>query len=222
MNVRLFIAPIFIASILSAISFAAPVPDQLIGKVTVRNAVKLDAKANRELANIADKIKKSRKKGAIIITGDAASAKSQDDYITQAVFTARAVERQLTLLLSTKYQIFITAALYDRKIKPRNNSVSIRLYPHELTVMETDLTPFQATSQGLPETGAPVSALTAAPQQDGSGLLSPPQADDEGVAVTSKKERFKEYSEDPVRAQELVIRAKARAAARAKQLEQNK
>lgn len=224
MNLRFFIAAIFSATILSAYTYAAPVPDQLIGKVTVRNSAKLDAKTNRELASIANKIKKSGNKGAIIITGDVASAESHDEYILQAVFTARAVQRQLTSLLSDSYQIFITAAMYDGN-KSGNNSVAIHLYPNELKVMEAGLTPFQTTSEDLPEASDPVSekpVLSDVPQPARSGMLTPPPADDERDEISLKKERIKEYIEDPVLANELVKRAKARAAARARQLEQKK
>lgn len=225
MNLRLFIAAIFSATILSAYTYAAPVPDQLIGKVTVRNSAKLDAKATRELASIANKIKKSRNKGAIIIAGDVASAKSQDDYILQAVFTARAVQRHLTSLLTEKYQIFITAAAYPGGNKSGRDSVAIHLYPHELKVMEAGLTPVQTTTHDLPEASVPVSeqpVLSDFPQPARSGMLSPPPADDERDEVSLKRERIKEYIEDPVLANELVNRAKARAAARARQLEQKK
>lgn len=224
MNLRLFIAAIFSATILSAYTYAAPVPDQLIGKVTVRNAAKLDAKATRELASIANKIKKSKNKGAIIITGDIASAASQDDYILQAVFIARAVQRHLTSLLTEKYQIFITAAAYAGGNKSGSNSVAIHLYPHELKVMEAGL-PAQTTSHDLPAASVPVSekpVLSDAPKPARSGMLTPPPADDEQGEVSLKKERKKEYIEDPVLANELVNRAKARAAARARQLEQKK
>lgn len=225
MNLRLFIAAVFSATILSAYTYAAPVPDQLIGKVTVRNSAKLDAKTNRELASIANKIKKSRNKGAIIITGDVASAESQDEYILQAVFTARAVQRQLTSLLSEKYQIFITAAMYDGENKSGKNSVAIHLYPHELEVMEAGLTPVQTTSHDLPEASVPISeqpVLSDGPQPARTGMLSPPPADDERGEVSLKNERITEYIEDPVLANELVNRAKARAAARARQLEKKK
>lgn len=225
MKLRLLIAAIFSVTILSAYTYAAPAPDQLIGRVTLRNAAKLDAKATKELAGIANKIKKSRTKGAIIISGDVASAESPEDYILQAVFTARAVQGQLTSLLSGKYQIFITAALYDGKNKSGKNSVAIHLYPHELKVMEAGLTPLQATSRDLPEESVPVSeqpVLADVPQPARSGMLTPPPADDEVGEVTSRKERLKEYSEDPVLANELVNRAKARAAVRARQLEQKK
>jgi len=225
MILRRFITAICFAVSLPIKAFAAPAPDQLIGRVTLRNYEKLDAKANKELAGIANKIKKSRNKGAIILTGDVAFAGSQDEYITKAVFTARTVQRQLITLLSEKYQIFITAALYDGKNKSRNNSVAIHLYPHELKVMDADLIPFLAPSRGVTEDTVPVlekPVVTGVSQTDRPGLLSPPPADDEVIEVTSKKERLKEHSEDPALATELVNRAKARAAVRARQLEQNK
>lgn len=225
MNPRFFIAVILSAALLCSPAFAAPVPDRLIGKVTVRNSAKLDAQAKKELAVIANKIKKSRGKGAVIIIGDVASAESQDEYILNAVFTARAVESHLKPLLSGKHEIFITAAKYGGENKSGQNSVEIRLYPHELKVMEGGIITFQATSQDVPGENVPVFYQTIrsdVPSPTQPGMLTPPPADDERGEVTSKKERMKEYIEDPVLANELVNRAKARAAARARQLEQRK
>lgn len=217
MKLKLIIAAILSAAILPAYTYAAPVPDQFIGKVTVPDSEKLGAKTRKELAGIANKIKMSRNKGAIIITGDVPSAQSQDEYISEAVFTARAVESHLTSLLSGKYQVFITAANYLKKSKSRYNSVEINLYPHELEIMEAGSTYIQTTSEDVSKTG-----VTASKPQIRSDLLTPPAPEDEQVEVTSKKERVKERVEDPVLANDLVNRAKARAAARARQLEQKK
>lgn len=225
MNLRRFMTAACFAVCLPVTAVAAPVPEQLIGRVTLRSLDKLDARANKELAGIANRIKKNRNKGAIVLTGDVASAGSQDDYITKAVFTARAVQRQLAPLLADRYQIFITAALYDAKNKAANNSVAIHLYPYELKVMDDDIMPFLDNSRPLPEETIPVSekpVVSGAPPTAWSGSLTPPPADDGAVEVTAKQELQKEHSEDPALAAELVNRAKARAAARARQLELNK
>jgi len=224
MKLKLLMAAIFSLAIQSTNSYAAPVPDQLLGKVTVRNSEKLGKIAEKELADIANRIKLSRNKGAVIITGDVPSAKSQEEYILKAVFTAKSVEKHLTSLLSGKYQVFVTAAKYNGKSKTRYNSVEIHLYPHELEAMEAGSTYRYESSEGLPKTGATVSGpQIRADKAAKSDLLSPPAAEDEQGAVTSKKERLlKERVEDPQLANELVNRAKARAAARARQLEQAK
>lgn len=223
MKLKLSIVVIFSAAVLSANSPAAPVPDQLIGKVTVRNSEKLGVNTEKELAGIANRIKMSKNKGTVIITGDVPSAKSQDEYISKAVFTARVVEKHLTSMLSDKYQVFITAAKYDRKSKAKYNSVEIHLYPHELEAMEAG-SYLQVISEDLSKSGATVfTPQMRSHQTVRSGLLTPPAEDDEQAAVTSKKEKqLKERVEDPVLANELVNRAKARAAARARQLEQKK
>lgn len=225
MNPRAFIAVILSAALLCSTAFAAPVSDRLIGKVTVRNSAKLDAQAKKELAVIANKIKKSRGKGAVIIIGDVASAQSQDEYILNAVFTARAVESHLKSLLSGSHDVFIAAAKYGGEKKTGRNSVEIRLYPHELKVMEGGVITFQPSSAVLHGASVPVfdqPIRSDVPSTAQPGMLTPPPADDERGEVTSKKERLKEHIEDPVLANELVIRAKARAAARARQLEQRK
>lgn len=203
---------------------AEPVPDRFIGTVTLRNATKLDAKAKQEIASIAARIKKHRA-GVVKIVGDVPSAQSQDEYIEKSVFMARAVEEHLTTLLAGKYQVFVTATLRGEEKRAGLNSVAIRLYPHELIVMEEGATMLQALSRELPSTGEPSYEQprpAEAPQATRSSLLTPSPAEDGEVVVTSKKERFiKKEIEDHVYANELVNRAKARAAARAKQLERD-
>jgi hypothetical protein len=83
----------------------------------------------------------------------------------------------------------------------------------------------QITSEELPKERGPVfeqSTQSVHQQPAQSGLLTPPPADDDQVEVSSKKERVRKETENPALANELVIRAKARAAEKTKRLEQTK
>jgi len=222
MNLMLFLTIIFLAQITSFCAHAESVPAQLIGKVSVRNSTKLDTKSKKELLSIADKIKENGSNGAVIITGDAPLAKNGHDYITQSVFRARVVEMHLKALLPVSHQVFVTATQLTGEKKSRQSSVIIYLYPHKLMVVD-DSAYFQESPQDVLKKSATVSAQppkSSAPLPAQSTALTPPTAEDETIAVTSKKQRLKERVEDPVRADELVRRVKARAAARAKQLDQ--
>lgn len=205
--------------------YAEPVPDRLIGTVTLRNTTKLDTKAKQEIANIVARIKKNRP-GVIKVIGDFPAAQSQDEYIEKSVFMAKAVEEQLTSLLAGKFQVFVTATLRGEKKRVGQNSVAIRLYPHELIVMEEGSTSLQALSRDMPSTSEPVSEQAPPPaalQTTQPCLLTPPPVEDGEIVVTSRKEPpIKKDVEDHVFANELVNRAKARAAARAKQLERER
>lgn len=223
MNLMLFLTIIFFAQITSFCAHAESVPAQLIGKVSVRNSTKLDTKGKKELLSIVDKIKENGSNGAVIITGDAPLAKNGHDYITQSVFRARVVEMHLKALLPVSHQFFVTATRLTGEKKSRQSSVIIYLYPHELMVLDDDSAYFQESPQDVLKKSATVSAQplkSSAPRPAQSTALTPPAAEDETIAVSSKKQRLKERVEDPVRADELVRRVKARAAARAKQLDQ--
>jgi hypothetical protein len=208
---------------MAAPATSEPLPDIMIGRVILPVSSKLDAKATKELAAIAAKIKKTRKKGTVKITGDIPSAASQDEYIAKAVFMARSVESKLKSLLPGRYQIFITAAKYGGEKRTGSNSVEIRLYPYELGIEGRGFSSTQATTEEQFQDPAPVSKLPSEPASHPSAqsaLLTPPQDDYGQVEVSSKKERLKIEAEDHVRANELVLRAKARAAEKAKRLQQ--
>ena len=225
MSLRTFLAVTFAVLLISATAYSEPVPDRLIGKVSILDSAKLDNKAKKELAVIAAKIKKNRQKGTIKITGDIPSADSQEEYIVRSAFMARNVEAQLRSLLPGRYQLFITVSRYSGEKRAGQNSVEIHLYPHELKVESGGFTSSQVKSEAVPNELEPVfelPALTESQQPVQSGLLSPPPADDDQVEVTSKKERVKIETENPALANELVIKAKARAAEKAKRLEQGK
>lgn len=225
MSLRFFLAVTFAALIVSAAAYSEPVPGRLIGKVAITASAKLDAKAKKELAVIADKIKKTRQNGTIKIIGDLPSAESQEEYLVISAFMARSVEAQLRSLLSGKYQLFITASKYSGAKKVGQSSVEIHLYPHELKTAEGGFTSSSVQSEVVPNGLEPKHespTLTEPQQPVQSGLLSPPPEDDEQVEVTSKKERAKIETENPSLANELVIKAKARAAEKARKLEQAK
>jgi len=213
MAVLLFAAPVF----------SAPADDLFMGKVNIRNYAKLDPQAKKELVSMAAKIKKASPLGAVKVSGVVPSAESQDEYLANAAFIARNVVNYLRTLLSDKYQIFITASKYIAEKSTAQSSVEIYLYPHELKAEASGFISSQVTTTELPPVSNPVQEspdfAIIQPNAD-SGLLTPPPPEEEYAEVTSKKERQKVDPENATLANELVFRAKARAAEKAKLLEQ--
>ena len=196
--------------------------DVTIGKVRMRNPAKLDAKARAEIAAAAAKIKKKRTIGVVKVRGDFPGAESAEEYLTKSVFMAREVEKYLKSLLPAKIQVFVTASGYHGASTGGDNAVEIILYPHQLRLEEMESLRFVST-QSNPIQTAPVTepvAEVAAPPEPAPagepGLLSAPGEESDHQDVVSKKERDKRSSEDATLAEELVRKAKARAAERAK------
>jgi len=225
MNSSYFLAIILMVLLISAPASSGPLPDRFMGKVTMPNQAKLDVQTKRKLAAIAEKINKSRQKGVVKLKGDVPSAESADEYSTKAAFLARNVEAHLKPLLLKKYQIYITASKFSGEKRAGQNSVEITLYPHELVTGYGSVPAVTvAPSEPPPAEHTPLPGQTAQPvsrQPVQSGLLTPPQDWDTPGEVTSKKERItREPEENPELANELVRRAKARAAEKAKRLQQ--
>jgi len=222
MNLIFYLTAFFSLLVISAPVYSEAVPDRLMGKVNILNPAKLDSKAKKELTAIAAKIKKSLQRGTVKLKGDVPSAESEDDYIIKSAFMARNVEIYLKPLLAGKYQVFITASKFSGEKRGGQNSVEINLYPHELMVEVEGFTAAHVTSQDKPAEGEPVYEKPAQPvfQQPESGLLSLPADDYEPVEARSKKEKTKQVTENPALANELVNRAKARAAEKTRRLQQ--
>jgi len=222
MNLSFFLTVFLSVLVISAPVYSEAVPDRLIGKVNILDPAKLDTKAKKELVSIAARIKKSLQKGTVKLKGDVPSAESEDDYIYKSAFMARNVEIYLKPLLAGKYQVYITASKFSGEKRGGQNSVEINLYPHELMVEVDGFTATHVTSQDKPTEVEPVYEKPTQPvfQQPESGLLSLPADDYEPVEARSKKEKSKQVTENPALANELVNRAKARAAEKARRLEQ--
>jgi len=223
MNLSIFLTAFLAVLAISASGHSETVPDRFIGKVNILNPSKLDTKAKKELVSIAARIKKSMQKGTVKLKGDVPSAESEDDYIVQSAFMARNVETYLKPLLAGRYQVFVTASKFSGEKRAGQNSVEINLYPHELMVEVDGFTGANVTSQEKPAEGETFYEKPIKPvyQQPESGLLSLPADDHESAEATSKKERSKQVTENPALANELVIRAKARAAEKARRLQQS-
>jgi len=222
MNLSFFLTAFLSLLVISAPVYSEQVPDRHMGKVNILDPAKLDAKAKKELTSLAAKIKKSLQKGTVKLKGDVPSAESEDEYILKSAFMARNVETYLKPLLAGRYQVFITVSKFSGEKRAGQNSVEINLYPRELMVAVDGFTSTQVTSQDKPTEGEPVYEKPTQPvyQQPESGLLSRPADDHESVGATSKKERSQQVTENPALANELVIRAKARAAEKTRRLQQ--
>lgn len=205
--------------------YAEPAPEQLVGRITAVKSSSIDAKARKELAVIAQKIKKLRKSGSVRIVGTVPAASSQDDFITKSVFVARNAETHLRKLLPQAFQIYVTAAKFESLNAGTQTEVAVYLYPYELRpegakFISTDidhaqaLTSPDAAQQTIEKT---LPGKTSHPSQ--GGLLSQPQYEDDYQQNTSSHKRIQVEAEDAVKAEELVNKAKARAAKKAKQLE---
>jgi hypothetical protein len=227
MKIRSVFTALACAYFSASIAFAEPAAETFIGKVQVRNAVKLDNQAKKELAAIAAKIKKSLKSGTVKLVGDVPSAGSPEDYLTKSFLLAKVVEDQLKSLLTNRYQIFLTASRYNGDQSVGNNNVSVFLYPYELKAEGLRFISSQLKSQLKSEKTGEDSATTSPssaqpptePVPVDSALSSPLTSDYDRSSIKSKKEREKVESEDAIQANELVNRAKARAAEKAKRRE---
>jgi hypothetical protein len=199
-------------------------PEQLVGRITVAKGGTIDAKARKELTLIAQKIKKLRKSGSVRIVGTPMAA-SQEDFITKSIFVAHNTEIHLRKLLPQSFQIYVTADKYVTANSSDKTEVAVYLYPHELRpegakFISTDID--QAQTQSAPETalqgvGQSLPVKGSIPPE--GGFLSQPQDDGDYQTNRSSNKRIQVETEDAAKAEELVNKAKARAAKKAKQLE---
>jgi hypothetical protein len=218
-----------LACFFASIAFAEPAADTFIGKVEVRNETKLDSQAKKELAAIAVKIKKTLKSGTVKLVGDVPSAGSPDDYLTKSFLLAKVVETQLRSLLPASYQIFLTASRYNGDQSSEKNDVSVFLYPYELKAEGLRFISSQLKSQLRVEKSVGDAAAVQSTQDEpvpvgsvlpaDSALSAPLHPDIDRRNLKSKKEREIVESEDVRKANDLVNKAKARAAERAKRRE---
>lgn len=195
--------------------------DMLLGKVNLRNAVKVDNQAKKEIAAIAAKIKKIRKPGAVKIKGDYPAALNADEYMEKSVFMAHEVEQYLKKLLPAKQQIFILTSSYNGEKRAGQNLVELFFYPAEL--MQGDIKTFRSTDiQSIdlqPNESGKAEQAPAAGQVVQPAVNEQLKAEEEGAASRVIETGIKKQAqpqEDSDLANELVNKAKARAAERAK------
>lgn len=187
-----------------------PVDDKLIGTVHIKSNMKLDAQARKEIATAAARIKKG-KAGTVKLRGSYPAAATADEYLSKSVFMAREVEQYLKKLLPAKQQVFTMFSPFSDESRQGENIVEIFLYPLELKA--ADFEGFRVnTVEGKPVIQQ-LSGDQAVPQVPVHQTAGQPA--DEGKAVRPVKVR-PEPPEDVNRAEELVRRAKERAANRAK------
>jgi hypothetical protein len=223
MNMPLLMFIILVlGSFFSVNTCSASSEESLLGWVTIRsNNLKLDGQAKKEIAKIASKIRKIKVRGAIKIRGDYPVAGDPEEYLIKSVFMAREVEQQLKLYGAGKHQLFLVASRYKGVNRSGKSIVELFLYPHELE--EIQIEHLQKT---FPETASdPVKELRPEISQQPFQTSQRPaksseQATDRFDSGMSKVEprRGKPYQpeEDPKLANELVRRAKAKAAERAR------
>jgi len=225
---KLTVSILILLLIAAAASFAhAEQPaDLMLGKVRMGNIEKLDGKARADVAAVAAKIKKQRLSGVVKVRGDFPGAETAEEYLSNSVFMAREVEKYLSTLLSAKFQVFVTASAYSGANRSGENSVEIFLYPYQLRLEEMESLRYVSTKPRIPavepvqetavEAIQPLQPVKPAETTVSGGLLSAPLADTDYRDTDSKKARDSRISEDAARANELVKKAKARAAAKAK------
>lgn len=194
--------------------------DVVLGRVNLRNGIRVDNQAKKEIASIAAKIKKIRKPGAVKIRGDFPSALNADEYMEKSVFMAREVEDHLKKLLPLKQQIFILTSKFTGEKRGGQNLVELFFYPNEL--VQGDIKTFRSTdiqSTDLQPKEAEQEEQIPSVEQVVQPVLREPVKSEEAVAPrvieTGTKKQIQQ-EEDPDLANELVNKAKARAAERAK------
>lgn len=213
--------------------------DLLLGKVNLKNTIRIDNQAKKELSAIAAKIKKIRKPGAVKIRGDYPAALNADEYLEKSVFMAHEVEQHLKKLLPAKQQIYILTSQFQGEKRSGQNQVELFFYPNELT--QGDIKTFRSTDIQL--TGMPPQDSAEPEQISSPERPSPPEkvsvpkqvSTPEKVVIPAVKEPARpmedaaaprvietgvkkpaQQVEDADLANELVNKAKAKAAERAK------
>jgi len=227
MKIRSVFTVLVFAFFSASMAFAEPGAETFIGKVMIRNAARLDNQAKKEIAAIAVKIRKSLKSGTVKLVGNVPSAGSSEDHLTKSFLLAKVVEDQLKSLLSNRYQIFLTASRDNGDQSAEINQVSVFLYPYELKAEGLRFISSQLKSQlRSAKAGEDSAAIPPTPAESpaeqlpaDSALSSPLSSDYDRSRIKSKKEMEKVESEDSIHANELVNRAKARAAEKAKRRE---
>ncbi len=219
MKIRPIFFSLVVAALFSTTASAAAATDTFIGKVQIHNTARLDSQAKKEIAAIAAKIKKIIKSGTVKLVGDMPSAGTPDDYLTKSFFLAKSVEYHLKTLLSNRYQIFLTASNYREIKSGEKNYVSVYLYPFELKAEGLNFISSQLKSESPAEDPTAISTLPTSKAPDDSLLSTPLRVDTDTTGIKSKKERVIIETEDPLKANELVNKAKARAAEKAKRRE---
>ncbi len=192
--------------------FADQVEDTLVARVRLKANLKLDSQARKEITAAAAKIKKS-KGGTVKLRGVYPSATSVDEYLSKSVFMAREVEQYLKTLLPPRQQIYTVTSKFSPGERGAQNVVEILLYPFELKPAESDEIRIKSLeSQGIGK--AAVVPAVVAPVKSEPEASSTKPAD--AGKISSERTVPAVATEDAKRAEELVNRAKRRAAERAK------
>lgn len=188
-----------------------PADDMIIGTVRLKPNLKLDAQARKEIAAAAAKIKKV-KGGTVKLRGNYPAASTEEEFLSKSVFMAREVEQYMKNLLPAKQKIYIMFSPFSDEKKNGECVVEIFLYPHELKA--ADFEGFRVnTVEGKPVVQQ-ISGKQAEPQVPVEQV--PVQAAGEGKSMSPAAAKPERPAEDARRAEELVRRAKERAAKRAK------
>lgn len=194
------------------------VVDKLMGTVPIKPGFKLDTKARREIAAAAARIKRLGA-GTVKLRGSYPPASTEDDYISRSVFIAREVEQYMKTLLPARLKIYTLFSPYSVDKKIGDAKVEIFFYPRELKAAD-----FEGFRVNAAEEGKPVvrqisggQAETQVETQVPAVEQAPVKTHDDGKTVQIPAARPVQPAEDARRAEELVRRAKARAAKRAKQ-----
>lgn len=201
-------------------SIAGAEEDIMLGKVNIRNGTRIDNQAKKEISLIAAKIKKIRKPGAVKIRGDYTAALNADEYMEKSVFMAREVEEHLKKLLPLKQQIFILTSKYTGEKRSGQNLVELFFYSNEL--IQGDIKTFRSTdiqSTDLqPKETAPEEKIYPVEQVVQPALREPVKSEEVPVSrvIETGTKKQMQQDEDADLANELVNKAKARAAERAK------
>lgn len=239
---RLVALVAFIITVTVVQLYAAPdfSKSELIGTVQLKNAGRIDAVAKNSLNSLAEKIVNKGENGIVIVSGVVPSAKKQGDFLVKSAFLARGAAEIISAKLPSGYYAFINVSKFDKKKRSGASYIEIRFYPYEVVSSGEVLTLKEWIGQHDEENMHPAvksvpsaSVISVNPDKDSSlgspatpiavpGTLPERSLSSERAVVPSSSvngSRKAETAENPELANELVLKAKARAAKRAKQLE---
>jgi len=210
-----FLLPVLLCLVPLQVHADESTEDKLIGTVQIRTNMKLDAQARKEIAAAAAKIKKA-KAGTVKLRGSYAAAATPDEYLSKSVFIAREVAQYLKTLLPPRQQIYTLFSPYSEDSRGGQSFVEILLYPRVLSEGNVEI--FNVNTIGRQPIGQQTPAGPSVQQVPAEQI---PEAAKEGVSgVPDVETRPEQPSEDARRAEDLVRRAKERAAERAKRKNQ--
>jgi len=193
----------------------------ILGIVTFKsNSVKLDHRSRKNLEPALRKLMKYEERKIVKIEGDFATANNEVQYLTNSLLMSQEVEQYLTSALGSKHEILVSASKFAPSKSPKLiNKVTIYLLPLNFRIetiaherLPIQLLKDQPASEP-PSLEEETQVLKIVPK-----AKTPEELAAEKKAAEQRRAEEQQLAVDMQKADELVIKEKARAAVREKKL----